>query len=84
MDTISDFKRNIPTGEDVNEMLEFYGIDSDKTFQCPACTEMGAVMRVMITHLNDSGYLQTPIGVMVKNHDWTFKQIGKWLEKLGY
>lgn len=80
MGSTSDFKRNIPTAEDVDKMLSDYGIEPHKMFQCPVCAKLCGNMRLVIAHLNDFGMDSS----LIENHGWTFKQIGKWLEGLGY
>ena len=86
----------IPKPKDITEMLTFYGIDGDKEVPCPACP-MSSQLKYMIAHLND-GFSHTYSSTYkadndeikctnVKsylNHSWSFKQIGKWLESLGY
>ncbi len=89
MGTTSVSKCNTPTAEDVDEMLSDYGIDPHKMIQCPACAELCGNMRLIIAHLNDTGSRHSIDNAKIKyfdieNHSWTFKQIGKWLEGLGY
>ena len=87
---------NIPTQKDIDDMLKFFGVDSDKMVDCPECL-MRCQIKFMITHLNDKGNTWSASYKMSElpksgptqiksfdNHQWTFKQIGKWLESLGY
>ncbi len=75
-----------PSTDDIEKMLAFYGIGADKSTQCPECN-IKLPMRSIITHLNDDGKSLTfgnNSSLSYSNHSWTFKQIGKWLEGLGY
>ncbi len=87
---------NLPTQREVDDMLKFFGLDPDKTVDCPEC-DMKVQIKYMIIHLNDKGLTWSSIYEMsqepkagptqiksFKNHMWTFKQIGKWLESIGY
>ena len=86
----------IPTQKDIDDMLKFIEIDSNEMVNCPEC-DMRCQMKFMITHLNDKGNTWSasyksvvssnsgPTQIMsFDNHSWTFKQIGKWLDSLGY
>lgn len=92
---------DIPSQQDINEMMEFFGMDADKMVKCPECN-MKCQLKFMITHLNDrgetysasystgwgkgniKGFLKQEDVKRFENHEWSFKQIGKWLESLGY
>lgn len=75
-----------PTIKDLETMLEFFGIKHDEKTQCPECDVM-LQMRSLLVHLNDKGSFMacgSEGNYNVPNHGWTFKQIGKWLEEMGY
>ena len=98
-DTVTQKHFTIPPTkeEDILKMLDFYGIDKTKIYQCPVCS-LQANMRSLLPHLNnstsDAGYYDTaiPSGIVMgvsrcieyKSHGWDFKQLGKWMESLGY
>lgn len=89
-----------PTHINITDMLKFYGIDGDKVIQCPECKMISPIRYIIthlndsrFTHtyssmkkLTDTGdKLWTAPGIQAyENHAWTFKQLGKWLEGLGY
>lgn len=50
-----------------DKILEVYGIDDRPDVRCPACGEV-YLLSTIIVQLND-------------DHNWTFKQIGEWLEQ---
>lgn len=85
-----------PTADDIEKMLKFFGIDSNRMVKCPEC-DMYCRIRYMMPHLNDSfgktysstykldNEIVTPPDISsFENHGMSFKQIGKWLESLGY
>lgn len=76
----------MPTEGSVREMLKFYGIDYDEVIICPVCG-VQVKMRSMLPHLNNSGDDCFDVDGelrMFPNHNWTFKQLGEWLESLGH
>jgi len=89
-----------PTHDDISKMFEFYGINGDKIVQCPECEMISPIRYVIThlndltyTHTYSSmnaikdniDKLWNAPGIeSYENHAWTFKQIGKWLEGLGY
>ncbi len=89
-----------PSHIDITAMLKFYGIDGDRVVQCPECKMISPIRYVIthlndsrFSHtyssmktLKDKGdKLWTAPGIQAyENHAWTFKQMGQWLEGLGY
>ena len=53
---------NIPTQKDIDDMLKFFGVDSDKMVDCPECL-MRCQIKFMITHLNDRKPLKHLYGI---------------------
>ena len=78
-----------PIEDEVQAMLRFFGIDPNKLTSCPACG-IELIMRAMLPHLNNNGgdmfgdFDRMDSAKVTPNHSWTFKQIGKWLEEIGY
>jgi len=58
--THKQFKVPQPNEKDIGDMFKFYGIDLEKTYQCPACDLKGS-LRTLLPHLNntDSGFIET-------------------------
>lgn len=88
------FKASQPDEQDITDMLSFYGIDQTKTYKCPVCDLKGS-LRTLLPHLNNTstGYIEISestgssiAGVceLRESHGWNFKQLGKWMESLGY
>lgn len=89
-----------PSHIDITAMLKFYGIDGDRVVQCPECEMISPIRYVIthlndsrFTHTYSSmktlkdnkENIWTAPGIQgYENHAWTFKQMGKWLEGLGY
>jgi len=89
-----------PSHDDITKMLEFYGINADKIIQCPECNMMSPIRFLIThlndskfshTYSSIHSLDENPTGWNVssriqsyENHALTFKQIGKWLEGLGY
>ncbi len=89
-----------PSNNDITAMLRFYGIDGDKVTQCPECEMISPIRYVIthlndsrFTHTyssmktmadNVDKLWASPGLQSYENHAWTFKQLGKWLEGLGY
>ena len=76
-----------PNEDEILGMFKFYGIDINKIYQCPVC-DLQANMREMLPHLNNDKGVNFFVldGFMDKfeSHGWNFKQLGEWMDSLGY
>jgi len=88
-DPITHKQFKVPTSPNehaILKMFKFYGIDINKTYQCPACP-LKADMRTLLPHLNnDQGinvFMIEGYENRFESHGWNFKQLGEWLESLG-
>lgn len=78
---------NSPNEHEILKMFKFYGVDINKTYKCPAC-DLEADIRTILPHLNnDKGvnvFMLEGFTEKYGSHGWNFKQLGKWMETLGY
>lgn len=84
--TVKPFKTVMPTEDRVREMLKFFGIDYEEIVECPVC-KVKVKMRSMLPHLNNDENDCFDVDGKIRvfpNHNWTFKQLGEWLESLGH
>ena len=67
-----------------SDAFSFFGMDQNRVFDCPDCGKQDTLSR-LIPHLNNKSRLQ--INEMNFNegaHGKSFKEIGQWLQKIGY
>ena len=70
-----------PWAPSTKKICERFGKELDQTsITCPACDYQTSSIINLLPHLNNN-----PIKYSTRtNHGWTFKEIGKWLQKIGY
>ena len=78
---------NSPNEHEILKMFKFYGVDINKKYQCPACN-LEADIRTLLPHLNnDEGvnvFMLDGFEDKFQSHGWNFKQLGEWMDTLGY
>ena len=90
VDSITHKQFKVPTSPNEHEILKmfkFYGVDINKKYQCPVCN-LEADMRTLLPHLNnDRGvnvFMVDGFEDKFQSHGWNFKQLGEWMDTLGY